>query len=107
KRVNDSFVESREKAYEEEIARGDEDVPDAPTTTPEALAALMAASSCVSADAPVAGGGAFERTPISRAARLAAPEEGNPDRLVEEGEALGAMRRAYSNLTILERKLLA
>jgi hypothetical protein len=76
-------------------------------TTPEDLAGLMSAASCVSADAPLSSRRSEAGSaPISRAARMAAPEEGNPDRLVEHGEALAVMRRAYDTLSLVERKFL-
>lgn len=77
-------------------------------TTPDELAGLMQAASCVSADAPIGRGRKTEpgAEPVSRASRLAAPEEGNPDRVVEHGQALTVMRQSYGGLTLFERKFL-
>lgn len=69
------------------------------TTDARQVATLMAASSCVSADATVAA-----RRSVSRSA---APEEARPDVQAEDNERRELLRAAVLQLSVPERKLLA
>lgn len=77
-------------------------------TTPEEIASLMGAASCVSADAASNnkgedGGELGANTLLDRFASL--PDQ-QPDRMVESSEAMSAMFHAAKSLTTWERKLL-
>lgn len=73
-------------------------------TTPHEIANLMAASSCVSADAPLASSG--DTDAANWLERFNAAPEQQPDALFEEAEALDVALAAAKQLGVIERKLL-
>lgn len=73
-------------------------------TTPEEIADLLSAVSCVSADAqPSTSEGETGEGLLDRFSVL--PEQ-QPDNMVEASEAFGVMRSAMSGLSVFERKVL-
>lgn len=77
-------------------------------TTPEEIAGLMAASSCVSSDANAGTPNKDEedvaRLSVSNVARV--DPELHPDTLVEQNDAMRSMYDAMEKLSVVEKKLL-
>jgi DNA-directed RNA polymerase specialized sigma subunit len=86
-----------------------EDVDAGYHTTPEEIASLMAASSCVSADTGTVSESASSGSEVDVPKlidRFEASEDTRPDLMVEEAQAMTAMKLGIGGLTPFEKKFL-